>query len=97
MRWHQIWHQPERARTFLGSPSLLRLQDGALLATHDHFGPGSPRTHNGEPGLTSVYRSEDDGVTWQSVTHIVTAFGPASFLIATGSICWVSHRGGGRS
>ena len=70
----QIRYQPERSKTFLGSPSLLRLSDDVLLATHDYFGPGCPRTHEGEEGLTSVYRSEDNGQTWESITHIINAY-----------------------
>ena len=30
--------QPERSGTFLGSPSLLPLPNGSLLASHDFFG-----------------------------------------------------------
>jgi hypothetical protein len=74
MYWSEVKFQPERSRTFLGSPSILRLPDGALLATHDHFGPGCPRNHEAEESLTSVYRSEDDGVTWQNITHIMNCY-----------------------
>lgn len=74
MHWHEVKFQPERARTFLGSPSVVRLQDGALLATHDYFGPGCPRNHEDEESLTSVYRSEDDGQTWVNITHIMNCF-----------------------
>ena len=55
MRYTEVKYQPEQSKTFLGSPSLVRLPDGALLATHDYFGPGCPRTHEAEEGLTSVY------------------------------------------
>lgn len=79
MLWHEIKFQPERTRTFLGSPSILRLPDGALLATHDYFGPGCPRTVEGEEGLTSVYRSEDDGATWVNITHIMNCYWNALF------------------
>ena len=59
----EIKYQPERTLTYLGSPTVARLPDGALLATHDYFGTGCPRNHEAEQGLTSVYRSEDDGAT----------------------------------
>lgn len=76
----QIKHQPERTRTFLGSPSLVRLPDDALVASHDYFGPGCPRTHEGEEGLTSIYRSEDDGATWVNVTHIMNCYWSSLFV-----------------
>ncbi|MEM6431403.1 MAG: sialidase family protein, partial [Deinococcota bacterium] len=74
MRYWQIKYQPEKTKTYLGSPSILRLPDGVLLATHDYFGRGCPRTHEGEEGLTSVYRSEDNGASWLNITHIMNAF-----------------------
>ena len=74
MRFSEVKYQPERAKTYLGSPSIVRLPDGALLATHDYFGPGCPVNHEGEEGLTSVYRSEDDGQTWMQITHVMNCF-----------------------
>lgn len=76
----EVKYQPERTRTYLGSPSLVRLSDGALLATHDYFGIGCPRNHEGEEALTSVYRSEDDGTTWHAVTHLINAYWSNLFL-----------------
>ncbi|MBZ0302390.1 MAG: glycoside hydrolase [Anaerolineae bacterium] len=80
MYWSEVKYQPERTRTFLGSPSIVRLPDGVLLATHDYFGPGCPRNHEGEESLTSVYRSEDDGATWQNATHIMNCYWSTLFL-----------------
>ena len=86
----EIKYQPERTLTYLGSPSVVRLPDGALLATHDYFGTGCPRNHEGEQGLTSVYRSEDGGANWCNVTHVMNAFwsnlfvhGGAVYLLGT--------------
>ena len=76
----QIKYQPERSVTFLGSPSIVRLPDGALLVTHDHFGPGCPRNHEDEESLTSVHRSEDDGATWSNVTHVMNAYWSSLFV-----------------
>jgi hypothetical protein len=52
------------------------LPDGALVATHDYFGPGAPSRLGVRDSyhLISVYRSEDGGVTWRNVTHITGAF-----------------------
>ena len=80
MHWSEVKFQPERSRTFLGSPSIVRLPDGALLATHDYFGPGCPRNHEAEESLTSVYRSEDDGATWQNITQIMNCYWSTLFL-----------------
>jgi hypothetical protein len=70
MRFTEIKVQDAATQTYLGSPSLLRLDTGDLLATHDYFGPGCPRNHEHEEHLLSVYRSCDDGATWTNVTHV---------------------------
>ena len=81
MHWSQIKYQPEQAKTFLGSPSILRLPDGALLASHDYFGlAGCPKNHEGEESLTSIYRSEDNGQSWINVTHIMNCYWSSLFL-----------------
>ena len=74
MQFVQLRHQPEKTHTYLGSPSLVRGPDGALLATHDYFGRGCPKNHEGEESLTSVYRSENNGQTWANITHIENAY-----------------------
>lgn len=72
MHYSEVKHQPERSKSFIGSPSLVRLPDGALLASHDYF--GQLYTLEGENGLTSIYRSEDNGQTWTNITHIINAY-----------------------
>jgi hypothetical protein len=74
MQFSEIKSQDAATKTYLGSPSLIRLKDGDLLATHDYFGPGCPRNYEGEEHLTSVYRSSDEGKSWSNVTHISGAF-----------------------
>ena len=74
MRFDEIKYQDPATKTYLGSPSVIRLNNGDLLATHDYFGKGCPKNHEGEEHLTSVYRSSDDGRTWINVTHIANAF-----------------------
>ncbi len=84
LAWHEVKYQPERSKTYLGSPSILRLPDGALLASHDYFGlPNCPRNHEDEESLTSIYRSEDDGLSWANITHIMNCYWSSLF----------SHRG----
>lgn len=80
MEFTELRVQDPATRTYLGSPSLLRLPDGALLATHDYFGKGCPRNHENEEHLTSVYRSDDDGVNWRNITHIANAYWSSLFL-----------------
>lgn len=70
MELSEIKYQDPATKTYLGSPSLLRLSNGDLLATHDYFGPGCPRNHEQEEHLLSVYRSRDNGATWTTVTHV---------------------------
>ena len=74
MTFTELRFQDPATKTYLGSPSLVRLASGELLATHDYFGPGCPLNHEGEEHLTSVYRSTDQGKTWTNVTHISGAF-----------------------
>ena len=80
LTWSEVKYQPERSKTFLGSPSILRLPDGALLASHDYFGlPNCPRNHEDEESLTSIYRSEDDGASWANITHIMNCYWSSLF------------------
>lgn len=74
MRFNELRYQDAATKTYLGSPSFVRLPSGELLATHDYFGSGCPRNHEAEEHLTSVYRSQDEGITWSNVTHIANAY-----------------------
>lgn len=76
----EIKYQDPATKTYLGSPSLVQLPDGALLATHDYFGPGCPRNHEHEEHLSSVYRSNDGGQTWTNVTHVAGQYWSTLFL-----------------
>lgn len=66
---------PDPASIFLGSPSILRLANGELVASHDHFGAGVSklegpiglRPHfsgSGNKLQAVVYTSSDRGVSW---------------------------------
>jgi hypothetical protein len=85
MEFNQLRHQDPATRTFLGSPSLARLPGGGLLATHDYFGPESPGEADGVAGLTTVYRSDDNGQTWRDVRHLTGVFW-ASLFVHRGSV-----------
>ncbi len=72
MQFSEVKYQPERTMQFLGSPALIRAKDGALLASFDYFDADWEK--NLDPRLTDIYRSEDDGATWQQVCSLVGAF-----------------------
>ncbi|MBL8117001.1 MAG: exo-alpha-sialidase [Anaerolineae bacterium] len=76
-----VKYQPERSQTYLGSPCVVRLPDGALVVTHDYYGKGCPRNHQNDESLTSVYRSEDNGNTWVNITHIMNCYWNHLFLL----------------
>ena len=52
---------------YFGSPSIAKLDDGALVTSHDLFGLGSM-------DRTRVFRSEDRGLTWRHVAELDRAF-----------------------
>ena len=79
MEYVELRHQDERTKTYLGTPSLVILPDGALLASHDYFN-GIPNL-NGESALASIYRSEDRGRSWSQVTHLIGAFWQRLFTV----------------
>ena len=81
MKFNELRVQDPATKTYLGSPSIVRLPNGGILATHDYFGPGCPRNHEGEEHLTSVYLSEDDGRSWRNLTHIANAFWSSLFVL----------------
>ena len=59
---------------YLCSPSLVRLPDGSLLASMDLYAGGAPQN------LTLIYRSVDDGQTWEHLTELFPCFWGKMFL-----------------
>ena len=53
---------------FLGSPSLLKLPNGVLLASFDIFAARTPQN------LTRIFRSDDGGETWKYVCELMPCF-----------------------
>jgi len=70
MNFNGLRYQDPRTNTYLGSPSLVLLPNGDMLASHDYFGPGCPGDPVGKGNLSSLYRSADDGATWHNISHI---------------------------
>lgn len=57
---NEVIYHDEPSKIFLGSPSIVRLSSGRLVASHDFFGPG----YKSQPRNVSVYISDDQGETW---------------------------------
>lgn len=70
---------PAEGGQYVGSPSIARLPDGTLLASHDHFGPGSSEWTG---AVTAVFSSADDGATWERIATIDGAFWSNLFVHA---------------
>lgn len=71
-------HPDDRAYSFSGnylcSPSLVRHPDGYLLASMDVFKGGAPQD------LTLIFRSDDDGATWNYVSELFPCFWGRMFI-----------------
>lgn len=72
-------HSPAESRIYLGSPSLTFDPSGDIIASHDFFGPSSPRDGHGREHLTRILRSEDEGATWRPLCKIEGAFWSSLF------------------
>jgi hypothetical protein len=59
-----IAHRPAKNEVFIGSPSIVKLDDGTLVASHDEFGPKTIK------GTVYVYRSVDEGRTWSHAATV---------------------------
>ncbi|UJR32540.1 hypothetical protein I4U23_020002 [Adineta vaga] len=67
---NEVAYQDEMSKIFLGSPSLIRLSSGRLLASHDFFGKEyRPQIKN-----VSVYSSDDDGNSWKFLSYILHSY-----------------------
>ncbi len=71
-------HPDDAAYSFSGgrlaSPSLVRLPDGALLASMDVYAKGAPQN------LTLIFRSEDEGQSWQYLSELYPCFWGKMFV-----------------
>lgn len=83
MKYTELRYQPEKSGIYVGSPSLLRLPDGALLASHDYF--EADPVSNLAPRISEIYRSEDGGASWRNVNHLSGALWVPSSCMTTAS------------
>jgi hypothetical protein len=63
---NEIVYHDEPSQIYLGSPSIVRLSSGRLVASHDFFGAG----YGSQPRNASVYVSDDNGETWSFISYI---------------------------
>ncbi len=63
---NEVAYHDEPSKIYLGSPSIIRLSSGRLVASHDFFGPG----YASQPRNASVYISDDNGETWSFSSYI---------------------------
>jgi hypothetical protein len=59
-----IDHSLASSKQFIGSPSIAKLEDNMLVASHDFFGPGSTSSQ------TAIFGSTNQGATWQKRADI---------------------------
>jgi len=65
----EVSNQPDfPVARYLGSPSLVRLPDGSILASHDYAGTGTTSNE------TSVFKSTDNGNTWTFLKTLKSMF-----------------------
>jgi hypothetical protein len=78
-------------QTYLGSPSIVKLPSGDLLASHDFFGPGAVK--DGVAGHTRYFVSSDKGRTWQ-LRSMVKGMYWSNLFMHRGSLYAFGTRGG---
>jgi len=77
-------HKDDRAYgekgQYIGSPSIARLDDGRLVASHDVFGRGGTKDYS------RIFRSDDQGRSWYHVADVHEAFWGKLF-VHNGELC----------
>ena len=66
----QVKYQDSTTDINVASPTLVKLDSGEILAAHDYQGKGVYRQLEGDRYTTSVYRSDDHGLTWELTADI---------------------------
>ncbi len=67
---NEIVYHDEPSQIYLGSPSIVRLSSGRLVASHDFFGDG----YGSQPRNSSVYISDDNAQTWTFSSYIKNSY-----------------------
>ena len=71
-----VTHSPASSQQYIGSPGLVILPNGYYLAKCDLFGPG---VNDEQSGTTSVFESQDRGVTWTHLTDVTGLYWASIF------------------
>ena len=66
----QVKYQDPATGISVGSPTLVRLGSGEILAAHDYHRKGTYRQPERDRCTTSVYRSPDHGLTWEHAADL---------------------------
>ena len=66
----EISYHDEPSEIYLGSPSIVRLPSGRLLASHDFFGSG----YRSNPKTVSIFSSDDNGESWLFLSFIKNSY-----------------------
>ena len=66
----QVKYQDPAPGINVGSPTLVTLDGGLIIAAHDYQGDGIDRLPEGDRYRTSVYRSSDHGLTWEQAADL---------------------------
>lgn len=70
-----ICYSPAKSKEYIGSPSIVRLDNGHYVASHDYFGPGSGYNK------THIHISNDRGKTWQLLSTLEGQFWSSLFTL----------------
>jgi len=70
----ELAYSEPSTETYLGAPSIVKIDDGTYVASHQFFGPGSCKCR------TSIYQSKDRGQTWNRLTIIRGQFWSNMFV-----------------
>jgi hypothetical protein len=87
----EVMYHSEPSHIYLGSPSILRLRSGDLLATADRFGSGFQTARN-----VSLYRSTNNGSSWNFHTWVLGMYW-ANLFEHSGRIYLLGTDGDGHS
>lgn len=70
-----ITRVPDDRRRYIGTPAIVALDTGVLVASHDLFGEDTPQNE------THVYRSADRGATWHQVAMVTGQWWSSLFVV----------------
>lgn len=72
-----VTHRPAAEGVYIGSPGIAVLEDGTYLTKFDEFGPQSTEKTSAK---THVFRSTDEGKTWEEIALLDGLFWASLFV-----------------